>query len=125
MVRPKQEEIDAQLARQELDSDGSESASGSNPVPGTDATADVDLMVEEVIGNKPEEQTEGFNIGDAVNEDEHKIQHGDEINDYSDEEEEDSDDLESEPKHTSTEDPKGDPYDTFGEDDDLDALDEE
>ncbi len=124
MVRPKQEEIDAQLARQELDSDGSESASGSNPVPGTDATADVDAMVEEVIGNKPEDQTEGFNIGDAVNEDEHKIQHGDEINDY-EADEEDSDDLDIERKEAVTEDPKGDPYDTFGEDDDLDDASEE
>jgi hypothetical protein len=124
MVRPKQEEIDAQLKRQELDSDGSESASGSNPVPGEDITADVDAMVEEVIGNKPEEEVDGFNIGDAVNEDEHKIQHGDEINDY-EEDDEDSDDLKIERKENVTEDPKGDPYDTFGEDDDLDDASEE
>ncbi len=123
MMRPKQEEIDAQLKRQELDSDGSESASGSNPVPGEDETADVDTMVAEVIGNNPEVQTEGFNIADAVNKDEHDIQHG-EINDYEDEDEEDGD-LAIEPKQSTTEDPSGDPYDSFGEDDDTDDTSKE
>lgn len=123
MVRPKQEEIDAQLKRQELDSDGSESASGSNPVPGEDDTADVDTMVAEVIGNNPEEQTDGFNIGEAVNKDEHDIQHG-EINDYEEDEDDENADLGIERKENVSEDPKGDPYDSYGEDDDTDASEE-
>lgn len=124
MVRPKQEEIDAQLKREELDTDGSGSASGSAPTPGEDATADVDSMVAEVIGNDPEDQTEGFNIGDAVNKDEHDIQHG-AIDDYEDDEDETEGDLDKvERKENVTEDPAGDPYDSFGEDDDTTADEE-
>jgi hypothetical protein len=117
MVRPKQEEIDAQLAREELDTDGSGSVSGSAPVSGTDATASTEEMVKDAFGNEPDDE-EGFNSGLEVNKDEVEIRDGE------DEEEGELDSVEK--KENVTEDAASDdPYEVLGEDDDLDAPSEE
>ena len=119
MVRPKAEELEEQLARQELDSDGSESASGSNPVSGDGSTADTEEMIKDAFGNEPDDK-EGFNSGLEVNKDERDILMGE------DEEEEDGELDDVEKKENVSEDAAGDdPYETFGEDDDLDQEEEE
>lgn len=120
MVRPTQEEIDKQLAIQELDSDGSESVSGSNPVSGTDATADTKEMIKDAFGNEPDDD-EGFNSGIEANKDELEIRSGE------DEEEDAEGELDSvEKKENVTEDAASDdPYEMLGEEDDLDPVKEE
>ncbi|GEM_PF-1616766 len=125
MVRPSASDLDDQLKKQELDSDGSEAASGSNPVSGEDSTADVDTMVADVIGNEPDEEEDGFNIGEEINKDEHDIRDK-EINDYTEEQDEETETEVTARKDKQSEDAAtNDPYDTYGEDDDLDEASEE
>lgn len=124
MTRPKPEEIEEQLKKQELDTDGSEGVGGSASVAGDGSTADVDEMMEQVIGNEPKDDDNGFNIASEVNKDEKDIFEKP-IDDYEDEEEEGE--LEkAEKKENVTEDAASDdPYETLGEDDDTDEPQDE
>lgn len=121
MVRPKADDLLEELKKQELDTDGSEGVGGSASVAGDGSTADTEEMVKEVYGNEPDDP-DGFDSAHEINKDELSIQR--EPGSYEDEEEGELDHVEK--KEDVTEDAgSDDPYETYGEDDDLDDASEE
>lgn len=124
MVRPKADDLAEELKKDELNTDGSESSSGSATVPG-ESTADTSEMIKEAYGNEPTDP-DGFISGLEANKDEDDIQHGTKSYEELDEEGDEEEELKGQTLDEMSEDAETpNPYDTLGEEDDTDDTSEE
>ena len=125
MVRPKPEEIQKELDDLQKDVYGENTVSGTAPDPESDD--DVEQNLTDVTGESSGdiEDEQSHNIGRTVNKAEIDIREK-EIDDYEEDDEENRDsDMDIERKENVSEDPQNDPYNNYGEDDDLDTDDSE
>jgi len=82
MARLTPDELQKQLDQQaDIYGDGDDTISGSAPDPDKIASKSTEDHLVDVIGNEPDPEEDGFNLGDEVNEDEEDIQEK-EINNY-------------------------------------------
>ena len=124
MVRPKADDLAEELKKDELNTDGSESSSGSATVPG-ESTADTSEMIKEAYGNEPTDP-DGFISGLEANKDEDDIQHGTKSYEELDEEGDEEEELKGSALDEMSEDAETpNPYDKLGEEDDTDETSEE